>query len=233
MPSTSLRPVPSQLTPAGGGHTIIDQFEQVSAIAKPTLDATIKLRDARIWLTEQRKQPGTLYFVTERTIMEYDGDEIMARLALIPEVAFLQNALALFDDAVRKAAPAPWYFLALSAMLAAMPNATNVTADYQFSIVDMILHDEEAWARDCEPGFSPAVFTCAIRQLRRENRFVPSAAEFLEACQDQRNRFRQLASDTETLKRVRENAEEALDLAWTEEDAQKHVVFPDHGDLPF
>ena len=141
---------------------------------------------------------------------EYDEDDARARLAVIPEMAFLQQAARLFDDAVRKSAPEAWYHLALGTMLASMPNAKNVATDYQFGIVDMLVHDHESWERDCQPGFSAPVFISAIRHVRREEEFVPSAAKILKACQTHRSRFRQLGSEAAVLIQVRENAEAVI-----------------------
>jgi hypothetical protein len=177
-------------------------------VARPTLDAVLKLREARTWLADRQRYPRVM--IDLHQVDEEDEEDAKARLAIIPEVAVLQDAARLFDKAVRKSAPEAWYHLALGTMLAAMPNAKNVATDYQFGIVDMILRDEESWEKDCEPGFSAPVFVCAIRQVRREEEFVPSAAKILKACQEHRKRFKKLGVEVEVFIAVRENAEKAL-----------------------
>jgi hypothetical protein len=172
---SNIRPLTGQsIIPAGGSSAVIDRFEQVFAVAKPTLDVAVKLRDARTWLADRQRYPRVM--IPLDRIVEEDEDGAKARLAIIPEMAFLQEAARLFDGAVRKSAPEAWYHLVLGTMLAAMPNAKNVATDYQFGITDMLMRDEASWEKDCEPGFSAPVFVCAIRQVRREEEFVPSAA---------------------------------------------------------
>ena len=202
-PLTSAR-FTGQDVATGTPTAVVDRFAQVFAVAKPTLDAALKLREARTWLTDRQRFPRIMIDLDR--VDDADEVEAKAKLALIPEIPVLQEAAQLFDDAVRKAAPEPWYHLVLGTMLAAMPNAKNVAPDYQFGIVDMLLHDEESWEKGCEPGFSAPVFVQAIRQVRREEEFVPTAAKILKACKEQRQRFRQLASEVEILIKVRENA---------------------------
>ena len=195
--SSNIRPLTGKSIVEGGavtGGAVVDRFEQVFAVAKPTFDAVAKLRGARAWLAGQRENYRTVMIDLDR-VVEEDEDEAKERLAIIPEIPVLQEAVRLFDDATRKAAPEPWYHLVLSTMLASMPNAKNVAPDYQFSITDMLLRDEESWEKGCEPGVSAAVFVCAIRQVRREEEFVPSAAKILKACKEHRKRFRQLGEE--------------------------------------
>jgi hypothetical protein len=232
----------------GSGGGIIDAFAKVSVVAKPTLDAALKLRAAREWLEDHKK---TFPFTIDlNRVSEVDEDEAKARLAIIPDTAILQRCTQLFDDAVRKSAPKAWFHLALGAMLEGMPNGKNVTADYQFQIVDLILHGEESYERGCEHGFSAAIFVRAIRQVRSETDFVPGSASLLKACQSQRKHFRKLISEVAELIEVRENAEEALkvwslegltgeDEAWyqarVQEDRRQgrvYVPIPDE-ELPF
>jgi hypothetical protein len=216
--STNIRPISTGQI-VTGGSAVVDRFEQVFAVAKPTLDAALKLRDARTWLADRQRYPSVM--IDLDLVVEEDEDEAKARLAIIPETAVLQEAAQLFDDAVRKSAPEAWFHLVLGTMLASMPNAKNVSPDYQFGIVDMLLRDEESWEKDCAPGFSAPIFVCAIRQIRREEEFVPSAAKLLKACKEHRRRFRQLGDEVAVLIGVRENAEETLrvwDFEWTEED---------------
>ena len=196
------------LVPGGGDDgSIVNRWKQVVAVAQPTLDAVIRLREARTWLEDRQRYP---------TVMLDDGDfsdatdaEAASRLAIIPKMPVLQEAARLFDDAVHKAAPEPWYHLALGAMLASMPNAKNVQPEYQFMVVDTLLHDEETWEPGCEPGFSAPIFVCALRKVRKipkEGDFVPSVAKILEACQHYRGQFRSLAQQTDVLMEVRANA---------------------------
>jgi Resolvase, N terminal domain len=60
-----------------------------------------------------------------------------------------------------------------------------------------------------------------IRQLRREQGFIPAAAELLQACQKHRRRFRALGRTMELLTLARQNAEEVL----TEERRQFEDAF--------
>jgi hypothetical protein len=206
---SNVRPIsPGQniVTGGGDGGGVIDRFAQVFAVAKPTLDAILKLRDARTWYADRQHWP------TLRLKLDLDfEDEAKARLAIIPETAVLQEAAQLFDDAVRKSAPEGWYHLVLGTLLASMPNAKNVAPDYQFGVVDMLLNDEAIWERDCAPGFSAAIFVCAIRQVRREEEFVPTAAKILKACKEHRKRFKQLGLEVEMLIDVRQNAEQVIE----------------------
>jgi hypothetical protein len=184
-------------------------------VARPTLDAFPRLRYARDWLAHWKKRDSGF----SRLMLDPNGiideDEVNERLTFLPQMAVLQEAVQLFGDAVRKSAPEPWFFLAIGAMLLSMPNAKNVAPDYSIAIIDMLVHDHESWERDCQPGFSAPVFISALRQVRPETQFVPSAAEILEACKANRKRFRQLESDVTLLIHVRENAEEHLSL-WGE-----------------
>jgi hypothetical protein len=196
------------VTVGDSSSAVVNRFEQVAAIAKPTLDAIVKLRDARMWLADRQRFPRVMINLDQ--VDEQAEDEARARLDLIPEAGALQKAAQLFDDAARKSAPEAWFHLALGAMLASMPNARNVTPDYQFGVVDTTLRDEESWERDCEPGFSAPIFISAIRKVRREEEFVPSAAKILKACQEYRKRFKQLRAEVAVLIAARENAEETL-----------------------
>jgi len=201
----------------------VDRFAQVFEVAKPTLDAIVKLRDARAWLKDRQRYPRVM--IDLNCLVEEDEDDAKARLAIIPEMAVLQETARLFDDAVRKSAPEPWYHLVLGTMLASMPNAKNVAPDYQFGIVDMLERDEESWENGCEPGFSAPVFVSAIRQVRREEEFVPSAAKILKACKEHRKRFRQLLEyDVAALIEVRENAEAVL-RDWDEAMRESEIPF--------
>jgi hypothetical protein len=250
MSNNNVRPItPGSIVHAGANSAVVDRFAQVIEVAQPTLDAIVKLREAGDWLAKWRNYDPSYNRLMLDPNRLIDEDEANARLAIIPEMTVLQDAARLFDDAVRKAAPEPWFFLAIGAMLLAMPNAKNVAPDYSLGIVDMLVHDHESWERDCQPGFSAPVFICAIRQVRREQEFVPSAAAILKACKEHRARFRRLESEVTLLIHVRENAEEHLrvfDYVWTEEDEvqrqkvllQKkqegyvYVEIPDK-DLPF
>jgi hypothetical protein len=240
----NIRPLPTGQNIVTGGATagsgaIVDRFAQVSAIAKPTLDAIPKLRDAREWLAKWKNRDPS-YFHLMLNVERYDElDEAEERLALVPDMTFLKQAGQLFDDAVRKSAPEPWFHLALGAMLAGMPNAKNVAPDYQFSVVDT-LHDDEIWEKGCEPGFSAPVFVCAIRQVRREEEFVPTAAKILKACQQQRKRFRELEGNVALLISVSENAEAVVSewhIPWNEDKyqelRQKNNIPDDDSDVPF
>jgi hypothetical protein len=128
-----------------------------------------------------------------------------------------------------------------------MPNAANVApADYAFGIVDTILHDPEVRERGCEPGFSAAIFVCALRKVSRVTKFVPSSAEILEACQFYRTLFREMRSNVALLIDVRENAEKVIaehEIPWLADEKDEpegrrqkaqgaYVEIPDE-ELPF
>jgi hypothetical protein len=216
MPNNIRPATPGQnIVPAATGSAVVNRWAQVIEVAQPTLDAIPRLRDARDWLVHwKNRDPGFNRLMLDPNGI-IDEDEANDRLALLPEMAVLQDAAELFGNAVRKAAPEPWFFLAIGAMLLSMPNAKNVAPDYSIAIIDMLVHDHESWERDCQPGFSAPVFISALRQVRRETQFVPSAAEILEACKAHRKRFRQLESDVMLLIHVRENAVDHLSM-WDE-----------------
>ena len=229
------------------GGAIVNRWAQVIAVAQPTIDAVVKLRDSREWLADQQQQPGSILFDLKEKWKVLDDDEVKARLATLPDKPFLEEAAKLFDDAVRKSAPEPWYYLALGGMLASMQSAKNIPPDYQFSVVDMILHDHDAWEKGCEPGYSAPVFVCAIREARRsdEKDFVPGPAKILKCCQANRKRFREAQGDVEALIDLRQNAEQAFeglkrrDAEWFADRTPrppgwKPPVYPDDGsDCPF
>jgi hypothetical protein len=205
----------------GGGSVVVDHWAQVVTVAQPTLAAVPKLRDAREWLAKRKNYDPSFH----RLMLNVNGldafDEAEARLAIVPDMAFLQDAGKLFDGAVKKSAPEPWFHLAIGAMLRGMPNATNVAPDYSCTIVDMLLYDDDLWERGCEPGFSAPIFVSAIRKVRREQKFVPSAAEILEACKFYRKRFWELEGDCEWLIKVRANAEAVISewaIPWDKDD---------------
>jgi hypothetical protein len=257
MSSNNIRPLTGKTVVVqrdAGNGAVVDHWAQVAAVTKPTFDMIVKLRPARDWLEDRRKNYRAVMIDFARSVQQVDDEEAKERLGIVPELAVLQEAARLFDDAVSKAPPAGWFALALGAMLRGMPNAAGVAADYTFNIVDMLVHGD-VLDRGCQPAFSAPIFVCALRKVRRELKFVPSAAEILEACQHYRKRFKDLASDVETLIEVRENAEQvvnAVELAlkesgldWTEEDEReynrqkaagllkKHVPDGDDSDVPF
>jgi len=230
--SANLRPINAgQNNIATAGSAIVDHWAQVVATAQPTFDAIMKLRPARDWLEDRRKNYQEVMIDLDRP---FDGDDARERLAVIPETAALQEAATLFDNAVRRSVPEGWFHLAIGAMLRGMPNAKGIAPDYSCVIVDMLLHDHETKERGCDPGFSAPIFISALRKVRRETEFVPSASEILKACGVTRKQFKELASDVATLIRVRENAEEALRIAEHCRDLRERYGWPaDDSDLPF
>jgi hypothetical protein len=246
--SSNVRPIAGKSIVQGGdgGSVVVDHWAQVVSVAQPTLNAIPKLRESREWLAAwKNRDPGYIHLMLN--LERYDEfAEAEARIARVPDMAFLRDAGRLFDDAVRKSAPEPWLHLALGTMLAGMPNATNVAVDYSISIVDTLMHDdEEIWEKDCEPGFSAPIFVSAIRKVRREQKFVPSAAEIFEACKIYRKRFRELEGNANLLISVRENAEAVLN-EWgdvmgeskmtpfmSQEMRKKHNIPDDDSDCPF
>jgi hypothetical protein len=92
-------------------------------------------------------------------------------------------------------------------MLAAAPNSGKIPVDYTFGLVDSIMHDEELHKGYDELGFSFAVVALAVREVRRECKYIPTAQEVLQACQKHCRAFRDLGYDVEMLMRVRKNAE--------------------------
>jgi hypothetical protein len=234
--ANNIRPLPTGQNIQGAGG-VVDRFAQVSAVAKPTFDAALQLRDARAWLTKWKNRDPSFNRLLLNVERCDELDEAEARLVVIPDMAFLQQAGQLFDDAEHKSAPEPWFHLALGAMLASMPNAKNVAPDYQFGVVDMLVRDEEVWEKGCEPGFSAPVFVRAIRQVRREDEFVPAAAKILKACQQNRRHFRELGFNVTLLMQVRENAERVVS-EWeipflSQENRQKNHIPDDDSDVPF
>jgi hypothetical protein len=205
--STDIR-LASQNNVTNVGGAIVNRWAQVVEIAQPTIDAFVRLRDSRQQWDD---------------LADYSPK---AQLAVLPDKQWLEQAAQLFDDAVRKSAPEPLYHLALGTMLASIPSAKNVPADYQFAVVDMILHDHDTWEKGCEPGFSVPVFVCAIREARRsdEKDFVPGAAKILNCCLSNRKRFRQASVGLQALASLRHNAEQGL------AERQKPV---DNSDCPF
>jgi hypothetical protein len=210
--SSNIRTINSgqnNIVPAGASGAVVDHWSQVAAVAQPTLDMIVKLRPARDWLEDRRKNYRTVLINVDRAVEQVEDEEAKERLGIVPELAVLQDAAMLFDDAVSKAPPAGWFALALGAMLRGMPNAASIAADYTFNIVDMLVHGD-VLDLGCQPAFSAPIFVCALRKVRSEQKFVPSAAEILEACQHYRKRFKELANDVETLMMVRENAEQVV-----------------------
>lgn len=213
------------VVPINGGQVVapIDHFALAFAPARPTLDALAKLRKVRTYLAErERYDPKRNYAFGDLSPTEL--------LALLPDAATLQHAKQLFEEAQHVPAPEEWYFLALGAMLAAMPNSGKVPVDYTFGLVNSILNDDDLHRGYREMGFSFAVVVLAIREVRRECKFVPSAQEVLEACQKHRRAFRDLIVDLEVMISVREHAEVALQPPKPRWGPQ---VDPDEAPLPF
>ncbi|HEY5034226.1 MAG TPA: hypothetical protein VIJ30_03790 [Candidatus Dormibacteraeota bacterium] len=77
-------------------------------------------------------------------------------------------------------------------------------------------------------GFSCPVVVSAIRQLRREQSFIPAPAEVLQACLKHRRGFRDLVWTMDVLIEVRANAEEVL----VEDKRQYREDFGDDEDEP-
>jgi hypothetical protein len=232
---SNIRPInPSQnnIVPAAGAGSavVVDHWAQVIATAQPAFDAIVKLRPARDWLEDRRKHYREVLIDLDR----FNGDDARERLAVIPETAVLQEVAQLFDEAVRLSAPEPWFHLAIGAMLRGMPNAKGIAPDYSCIIVDMLLNDHETQERGCDPGFSAPIFISALRKVRRETEFVPSAAEILKACKEYRKRFRELGHEVEVLIEVRENAEKALRIEEHCRKLRERYGWPeDDSDVPF
>jgi hypothetical protein len=194
------------------GAKIEDPVKIAFAPAKPTLDALAKLQPARNWLAEWEKRDPNhnhlLFDLRRRDLYEFT-DTANERLAIVPEMAVLEKAKQLFYDAEHVPAPPAWYALAFGAMLAAAPNTKSVSPAYTFGLIDSILYDEDL-QEGYGPGFSCPVVVCAIRQLRRDQSFIPAPAEVLQACLQHRRRFRDLGWTVAALIRVRQNAEELI-----------------------
>jgi len=199
-----------------GGSTIVNHWAQVIAVAQPTFDAIVKLQPAMDW-----REDTPRHMIAFNLIWDIDEVDLAERLAIIPPIEILKEAVQLFEDAVHKSAPGPWFILALGAMLRGMTNAANVAPDYSFQIVDILLHGHEAQERGCEAGFSPPIFIDALRQVRLETDYVPGPAAILKACKAHRERFRELAVTAETLLELRQNAD----------DARRTLDWKDDGDL--
>jgi hypothetical protein len=90
---------------------------------------------------------------------------------------------------------------------------------------DSIYRDPEIWG-DYAAGFSAPVIVQSIREARRRDIDTrPSAGWFLAACQRNRDHFKQLVEEAETLLRVRYYLEDLPDAP----------VMPvdDDSDIPF
>src|SRR5260370_87857 len=97
--STNIRPISTGQI-VTGGSAVVNRWEQVVEVARPTLDAVLKLREARTWLADRQRYPRVM--IDLHQVDEQDEEDAKARLAIIPEVAVLQDAARLFDEAVRK-----------------------------------------------------------------------------------------------------------------------------------
>lgn len=179
-----------------------DPFAAILTPAKPALDAMAYLKGAIDWIAANSSSPYLTLNVQQA--LQF-ADEAADRLQLIPPTEILRQAGQLFEDAVRIPAPPAWLHIALGIMLNSMPNAGKVSPSYRFGVVDSMLNDEEF-----APGFSEAVVFRAIRQVRKAEKFVPSPAQFLEACKQQKRIFDEMHMRTEQLISIRENAEAVL-----------------------
>lgn len=213
----------SDIIPIGNQVAHPAKFEDPIRVAfspaKPTTDALTKLRPARNWLADWQKRDGRQSCMLN--LEKYHPcqlvDEAKSRLAIVPDTTVLEEARQLFRDAEHVAAPAGWYMLALNAMLAGAPNTKSVAPAYAFAIVDSILYDEEI-QDGYGPGFSCPVVVGALRELRREMEFIPTAADVLQACRLHRRQFVEHQHIADVLIEVRRNAEEVIadDAAETE-----------------
>jgi hypothetical protein len=178
-----------------------DRFAIAFAPARPVERAMLKLRKVRNFIADRdRWDPKR----NENLFARLTQSE---RLDLIPDVATLQNAKRLFHEAEHVPAPEEWLHLVIGVYLAAAPNGGKVGVDYNFGLVDSMLFDEEAHRGYDEMGYSAAVVVQAIREVRRECKYVASAQEILEACDKHRRAFRKLGDDVDVMISVREEAE--------------------------
>jgi hypothetical protein len=213
---------PVSTVPAGASNGVVDHWAQVIAVAQPTLNMIVKVRQARDSLKAAYAN-GDDYTDRRNNYLE----------ALIG-LDWLQEAKQLFEDAACRSAPEPWFYLAIGAMLRGMPNAKGIAPDYSSIVVDMLLYDHETQERGCEPGFSAPIFISALRRVRRETEFVPSAAEILKACVLYRQQFRELAWEVESLIGDREELERELrGEAHIKALREKHGWPLDNSDVPF
>lgn len=209
--------VANDITPISSGLTVpptgvVDRWQQLLAPCKPTLTMVSSLRPVREWLAGCKKQNGPVFFDADRyaklsyVLQDRIDRQREERLAIIPETAILLDAKSLFHAAEHVPAPRNYLRLGIGVYLASMPNAANVNAaEYLCGVVDMLAGDDEV-----SGSFSVVAFACAIREVKRTNKFVASPAEILDVCQSQRKRFHDLGNDIEMLLWVRENAEEVL-----------------------
>lgn len=178
---------------------IENRFAITFAPAEPALNAMRKLRMVRNHI-DRWDRYGRRY----EAFGEMTNAEV---LEFLPDMTALQQAKRLFHEAEQTPAPEEWLFLAIGVLLAAAPNSTKVPVDYTFGLVDSIMYDEELHRGYDEMGFSFATIALAIREVRRTCKYVPSAQEFLEACDGQRRSFRKLGDDVDLMIMVRERAE--------------------------
>jgi len=168
--------------------------------AQPTLDALVELRRPLVWLDQRRRSSRPLF----------DPAQARELFELIPTDRRLCAAQRLFRDAETEPAIESWVHVALSLMLEALPAAAGVSDAFRNGIIDSMYRDPQVWGR-YEPGFSSAVITRAIRQLRREEHGVPSAARILEVCALHRRLFRKFAADVDELAFLRYQAQDQLE----------------------
>jgi hypothetical protein len=205
------------ITDAAG--TADNAFKLVFAPAKLTLDTARRMKPL---LRSVEKGFSKL---NEKDAGKY-RDEAIERYNAIPDMLVLSEAGLLFEEAEFRPASEEWLHAAIGViMLDAMPNAKNVSPIYRESLVDAILFDEEAWGGRYRTGFSVAVVTEAIREVRRTCEFVPSQATFLKFCAQHRAQFENWQLCITRLEEMKENAEDILfatgDLE--EPDWEKHL----------
>ncbi len=179
---------------------IEDRFAITFAPAQPVLDAMAQLRNIR-------------HFVAKRDQVDPNRNQLFGflqeQIELIPNMATLRKAKKLFHEAETVPAPEEWLFLAIGVLLAAAPNSGKIPTDYTFGLIHSIAQDEDLhWGYDV--GFSFAVIAKAVQEVRRTCKYVPSAQEFLEACDRQRRAFRKLGVDVDLMIAVREEAEAVI-----------------------
>jgi hypothetical protein len=258
--STSVRrlatPINTTTVPAASNSAVVDHWGQVIAVAQPTFDMMAKLRDVRGPLKDA--EVATIRAWRHRhfgdsvggddhdddEVDDHDDDEVddhddyevvrQNYLHALVALDWLPEAKQLFEAAACRSAPEAWYYLAIGAMLRGMPNAKGVAPEYSSIVVDMLLYDHDTQEPGCEPGYSAPIFISALRKVRRDTEFVPSAAEILKACVLYRKQFSDLADEVRGLIGERERIEKQI-----REEAHRKALYAKNGwpdddsDLPF
>jgi hypothetical protein len=91
-------------------------------------------------------------------------------------------------------------------MLEALRAAAGISDAFRSGVIDSMYQDPQVWGA-LPTGVSAPVIARGIRQLRREDHGVPSAAHILEACTLHRRLIKRFAAHIDELAFLRYRAE--------------------------